>query len=65
MAVKTPHQHHKPRVISLLTLRILVIVVFPTAMFFLGLLHVDQYRSTVLKSEIDALYRQGQHIGPH
>ena len=62
MAVKTPHQHHKPRVISLLTLRILVIVVFPTAMFFLGLLHVDQYRSTVLKSEIDALYRQGNTL---
>ena len=62
MAGNTPHQHQKPRVISLLTLRILVIIVFPTAMFFLGLLHVDQYRTTVLTSEIDALYRQGNTL---
>ena len=51
----------KPRV-SLLTLRILMIVVFPTAMFFIGLLHLDQYRQTVLQSEIDALYRQGNTL---
>ena len=59
MAADMQHHQQKPRVISPLTLRIMMIVVFPTAMFFLGLLHLDQYRSTVLKSEIDALYRQG------
>ena len=51
-----------PKKISLLSLRIFVIVIFPTAMFFIGLLHVDQYRQTVLQSEIDALYRQGNTL---
>ena len=62
MAKETSPQPPKPRVISLLTLRILMIVVFPTAMFFIGLLHLDQYRATVLNSEIDALYRQGNTL---
>jgi len=47
---------------SPLTLRIYVIVIFPTAMFLIGLLHLDQYRQTVLQSEIDALYRQGNTL---
>ena len=55
-------QAKKNKRISLLSLRIFVIVIFPTAMFFIGLLHVDQYRQTVLKSEIDALYRQGNTL---
>jgi two-component system sensor histidine kinase ChvG len=48
--------------VSLLSLRIFVIVIFPTAIFFIGLLHIDQYRQTVLQSEIDALYRQGNTL---
>ncbi|MGC6485805.1 MAG: sensor histidine kinase [Candidatus Puniceispirillales bacterium] len=48
--------------VSLLSLRIFVIVIFPTAMFFIGLLHIDQYRQTVIQSEIDALYRQGNTL---
>jgi two-component system sensor histidine kinase ChvG len=51
-----------PKKYSPLTLRILLIVVFPTAMFFIGLLHLDQYRKTVLQSEIKALYRQGDTV---
>lgn len=47
---------------SPLTLRILLIVIFPTGMFLIGLLHLDQYRDTVLKSEINALYRQGNTV---
>jgi len=47
---------------SPLTLRIYVIIIFPTAMFLIGLLHLDQYRQTVLQSEIDALYRQGNTL---
>ena len=58
MALDAP----KPSRVSLLTLRILVIIVFPTAMFFIGLLHLDQYRATVLESELDALYRQGNTL---
>ncbi|MEK9860708.1 MAG: ATP-binding protein [Alphaproteobacteria bacterium] len=58
MALDAP----KPSRVSLLTLRILVIIVFPTAMFFIGLLHLDQYRDTVLESELDALYRQGNTL---
>ena len=58
MALDAP----KPSRVSLLTLRILVIIVFPTAMFFIGLLHLDQYRDTVLGSELDALYRQGNTL---
>lgn len=55
-------QVSKRKRVSLLSLRIFVIVIFPTAMFFIGLLHVDQYRQTVIKSEIDALYRQGNTL---
>jgi len=55
-------QNHFRKRFSPLTLRICVIVVFPTAMFLIGLLHLDQYRQTVLQSEIDALYRQGNTL---
>jgi len=58
MALDVP----KPSRVSLLTLRIRLIIVFPTAMFFIGLLHLDQYRDTVLESELDALYRQGNTL---
>ena len=47
----------KQKKVSLLSLRIFVIVIFPAAMFFIGLLHVDQYRQTVIQSEIDAIVR--------
>lgn len=47
---------------SPLTLRILLIVVFPTALFLIGLLHLDQYRQTVLRSELNALFRQGDTV---
>ena len=55
-------QAQKQKRVSLLSLRIFVIVIFPAAMFFIGLLHVDQYRQTVIQSEIDALYRQGNTL---
>ena len=47
---------------SLLTLRIWVIVIFPLAMFYIGLIHLDQYRLTVINSQLDALYRQGDTL---
>ena len=45
-----------------LRFRIVVIVVLPTAMFFIGLLYLDQYRETVLVSELAALSRQGNTL---
>ncbi|XDZ65190.1 stimulus-sensing domain-containing protein [Alphaproteobacteria bacterium LSUCC0684] len=59
---KMASKDHNRRRFSPLTLRIFVIVIFPTAMFLIGLLHLDQYRQTVLQSEIDALYRQGNTL---
>ena len=47
---------------SLLRLRIWVIVIFPSVMFYIGLVSIDQYRLTVINSEIDALYRQGHTL---
>ena len=47
---------------SFLTLRILVITLFPIAVFFIGVLYIDEYRITVLNSELNALYRQGNTI---
>ena len=47
---------------SPLSLRIIVIFIVPVAMFFIGFLHLDQYRNTILQSEIDALYRQGNTL---
>lgn len=47
---------------SPLTLRILLIMVFPTGIFLIGLLHLDQYSNTVLESKVNALYRQGDTI---
>ena len=51
-----------PNKFSFLTLRILLIVIFPTGMFFIGLLHLDQYRETVFEAKINALYRQGNTL---
>ena len=48
--------------ISKLTLRIWVIVIFPLALFYIGLIHIDQYRHTVINSHLDALYRQGDTL---
>ena len=45
-----------------LRFRIVVIVVLPTAVFFIGLLYLDQYRETVLVSELAALSRQGHTL---
>jgi two-component system sensor histidine kinase ChvG len=51
-----------PKRYSPLTLRIIVIFIVPTAVFFIGFLHLNQYRDTILQSEIDALYRQGDTL---
>ncbi len=51
-----------PNNFSFLTLRILLIVIFPTGIFFIGLLHLDQYRETMFEAKINALYRQGNTL---
>ena len=45
-----------------MTLRIWVIALLPSIMFYIGLLHLDQYRETVISSETDALMRQGNTL---
>jgi len=44
---------------SRLTARIMAIMLFPLAIFLLGLLSLDQYRTTLIQSEFVALERQG------
>lgn len=39
-----------------------MIFTLPVAIFFIGFLHLDQYRKTILHSEIDALNRQGSTL---
>ena len=52
----------KNKWISLLTLRIWVIALLPSVMFYIGLLHLDQYRETVISSETSALMRQANTL---
>jgi len=44
---------------SRLTARIMAITVFPLSIFLVGLLSIDQYRTTLIQSEFIALERQG------
>ncbi|MEK9709448.1 MAG: stimulus-sensing domain-containing protein, partial [Alphaproteobacteria bacterium] len=44
---------------SRLTARIMAIMVFPLSIFLVGLLSIDQYRTTLIQSEFIALERQG------
>ena len=44
---------------SRLTARIMAIMVFPLSIFLVGLLSIDQYRTTLIQSEFLALERQG------
>ncbi len=44
---------------SRLTARIMAIMLFPLAIFLVGLLSIDQYRTTLIQSEFLALERQG------
>ena len=44
---------------SRLTARIMAIMLFPLAVFLVGLLSLDQYRTTLIQSEFVALERQG------
>ena len=44
---------------SRLTTRIMAIMLFPLAIFLVGLLSLDQYRTTLIQSEFVALERQG------
>ena len=44
---------------SRLTARIMAIMLFPLAIFLVGLLSLDQYRTTLIQSEFVALERQG------
>ena len=48
-----------PSFISPLSARILAIMLFPLALFFIGLFSVDQYRSVLVQAEFEALERQG------
>lgn len=45
--------------ISLLTVRILAIMIFPLFVFLAGFLAIDSYRITLIEAELDALERQG------
>ena len=45
--------------ISLLTVRILAIMIFPLFVFMAGFLAIDTYRITLIEAELDALERQG------
>ena len=47
------------RLMSRLTARIMAIMLFPLAIFLVGLLSLDQYRTTLIQSEFVALERQG------
>ena len=49
----------KRRRMSRLTARIMAIMLFPLAIFLVGLLSLDQYRTTLIQSEFVALERQG------
>ena len=44
---------------SRLTARIMAIMIFPLSIFLVGLLSIDQYRTTLIQSEFIALERQG------
>lgn len=44
---------------SRLSARIMAIMLFPLAVFLVGLLSIDQYRTTLIMSEFTALERQG------
>ena len=48
-----------PLRMSRLTTRIMAIMVFPLSIFLVGLLSIDQYRTTLIQSEFIALERQG------
>ena len=49
-----------PSFISPLSARILAIMLFPLALFFIGLFSIDQYRSVLVQAEFEALERQGR-----
>ena len=44
---------------SRLSTRIMVIMLVPLLLFFVGLFSIDQYRTTLIRSEFIALERQG------
>ena len=44
---------------SRLSTRIMAIMLFPLVLFFVGLFSIDQYRTTLIRSEFTALERQG------
>jgi two-component system sensor histidine kinase ChvG len=44
---------------SRLSTRIMVIMLVPLLLFFIGLFSIDQYRTTLISSEFTALERQG------
>jgi len=44
---------------SRLSTRIMAIMMFPLVLFFIGLFSIDQYRTTLIRSEFTALERQG------
>ncbi len=48
-----------PGIKSRLSLRILAIMLIPLALFLVGLFSLDQYRLVLVKTELDALERQG------
>ena len=53
------HELVTRRRMSRLTTRIMAIMLFPLSIFLVGLLSLDQYRTTLIQSEFVALERQG------
>ena len=48
-----------PRLFSRLTARIMAIMLLPLVLFMVGLFSVGQYKSVLIRAELDALERQG------
>ncbi|MDA9815919.1 HAMP domain-containing histidine kinase [Alphaproteobacteria bacterium] len=50
------------RLISPLSIRILLIMLLPLVLFFIGILVVDRYRIVLIDAELNALKRQGETL---
>ena len=50
------------RLVSPLSIRILLIMLLPLVLFFIGILAVDRYRIVLIDAELGALKRQGETL---
>ena len=50
------------RLVSPLSIRILLIMLLPLVLFFIGILAVDRYRIVLIDAELSALKRQGETL---